>query len=326
MEFLRRYSFRFQFLNLDEAMMKKKFVYGMVMAVIAGCNWSNVNGQDLDKAFSKISVQKDKVVLSGILQFDSKIVFDQAAPVMPDESKNLANNKKSVWLAAGLSLVIPGAGEFYTEKYLKSAIFVALEAAAITVGLIYDKKGNDQTISFQNFADQHWSVERYANWTLYHAQSINSSVNPSDYHVINNNGKVNWSELNRLESDLGGYYSHHLPNYGEQQYFELIGKYPQFNVGWDDFGDDVTKAFSYGDPLTPRFVYYSHERGKANDYYNVASKAVIVVMINHFISAIDAAWSAHKYNKGLDMKVSLERYNQGFQTVYYPQLNLKYNF
>jgi len=55
---------------------------------------------------------------------------------------------------------------------------------------------------------------------------------------------VNLGELNRLEGDLGGYYSHQLPPHGEQ-YYEEIGKYPQFNVGWDDFGNENT-PFTYG--------------------------------------------------------------------------------
>jgi hypothetical protein len=307
-------------------MRKQKFIFGLLISILTCGSVSVINGQSAEKLSHKIFVQQNKTVLSGNLQYDSQLAFDKTVVLIPDETKTPNGNKKSLWLAAGLSAIVPGAGEFYSERYLKSAIFIVIEAAAITVGIIYNKKGDDQTSFFQNFADQHWSVERYANWTLYHAQSINSNVDPAQYKVFYTNGKVNWSELNRLESDLGGYYSHHLPYHGEQQYYELIGKYSQYNVGWDDFGDDVSKSFNYGDPLTPRFNYYSVERGKANDFYNVAAKAVVIVVVNHLISIIDAVWSTHNYNKDLDMKVSLERFDHGFQTVFYPQLNLKYNF
>ncbi|MFA7228417.1 MAG: hypothetical protein WC061_05220 [Melioribacteraceae bacterium] len=269
-------------------------------------------------------VNRGREALSGILNFDSKTAFDRSEKVVTPQSSIADGQKKSVWLAAGLSALIPGAGEFYTENYFKSAAFIAVEAAAIAIGLIYDKKGDDQTTLFQNFADQHWSVDRYALWTIKHASSINSQVNPANYNVFVN-GKVNWNELNRLESAIGSYYSHHLPKYGEQQYFELIGKYPQFNVGWDDFGDENTSYF-YGDPLTGRFLYYAGERGKANDFYNIATKAVLVVVANHIISALDAAWSANSYNKGLSVHSSIEKREYGFNTVYYPRINLQYRF
>jgi len=288
--------------------MKKIF-----LLIIIGCQLSVVSGQSS---------------LSGSLSLDSKISFDRSEKIYKDETKNVNDNKKSPLLAGALSFIVPGAGEFYSESYIKSAVFVAVEAAAITIGLIYDKKGNDQTNFFQNYADQHWSVERYARWTLKNAPSINNAIDPTKYNVFYSNRQVNWSELNRLESDIGQYYSHHLPYHGEQQYYELIGKYPQFNVGWDDFGDENT-PFQYDvnlENLTPNFYYYANERGKANDFYNIASKAVIVVVVNHIISALDAVWSAHGYNSRLEMHASIEKYNTGFNTVYYPQLNLQYSF
>ncbi len=262
--------------------------------------------------------------LSGLLKIDSKISFDNS---LQQELKN-ANyslNKKSPLLGAVLSFALPGLGQIYSKSYIKSAIFVAVEAAAITVGLIYDKKGDDQTDFFQKFANEHWDVKRYALWTITNAAKINSEVNPNNYRIFNSDGSVNWKELNRLESDIGGYYSHHLAPFGDQQYYEMIGKYPQFNVGWDDFGDEHT-PFSYGDPLTPNFYYYSHERGKANDFYNIAYKAVLIIITNHIISAVDAAWSTSRYNRNLRISAELKKDEIGFRTIYYPQLNLQYTF
>ena len=221
-----------------------------------------------------------KPKLSGMLFADSKISFDKIHSDKLDSVDANGPAKKSPFLAAAMSAVVPGAGEVYNGDYLKAAIFVAVEATAITFGLIYNKKGDDQTTFFQNFAEQHWSVKRYALWTITNAKSINSDVDPSTYNVFKSDGNVDWGELNRLESDLGSYYSHRLAYHGEQQYFEMIGKYPQFNPGWDDFGDENT-PYVYGDPLTAKFLYYSKERGKANDFYNVASKAVIVIVTNN---------------------------------------------
>lgn len=262
--------------------------------------------------------------LTGKLYLDSGISFKETS-VEFDDNEASAQKKKAPFTAALLSFAVPGAGQLYSESYLKSALFVAVEAAAITVGLIYDKKGDDQTIRFQNFADEHWNVTRYAKWTIAHANEINPSIDPSNYFVFNPDGTVNWKELNKLENALGGYYSHRLAPYGDQQYYEMIGKYPQFNVGWDDFGDENT-PYKYGDPLTENFIFYSKERGKANDFYNVAYKAVLVIFTNHIISAIDAALTAHSFNKNIKVNAELNKINVGYRTFYYPQLNLQYNF
>ncbi|NMB80326.1 MAG: hypothetical protein GYA14_00730 [Ignavibacteria bacterium] len=268
---------------------------------------------------------KKKLKLTGNLFIDSKLSYLESSEKIKLEDSSIDQHKKSPLLSGVLSFALPGAGQFYSERYLKSIIFIAAEVAAITVGLIYDKKGDDQTEVFQNFALAHWDVRRYANWTIKNAKSINPQIVVADYKVFDINGNVVWEELNRLESAIGNYYSHRLAPFKDQQYFEMIGKYPQFNVGWDDFGDENT-PFTYGDPLTSKFLYYSKERGKANDFYNVASTAVIVIISNHIISAIDAAWSAASFNKDLSISSEIKKVDFGFRTFYYPQLNLQYNF
>jgi hypothetical protein len=108
----------------------------------------------------------------------------------------------------------------------------------------------------------------------------------------------------------------------------MIGKYPQFNPGWDDF--DESSLYTYTNqernPVTENFDYYSGLRGKANDYYNIASSAVIAVIVNHVLSAIDAAWSTSRFNKRLEMEVIIEKKQIGYLTDYYPRLNLSLNF
>jgi hypothetical protein len=120
--------------------------------------------------------------------------------------------------------------------------------------------------------------------------------------------RVNWAELNRMESDIsataaGQYYSHVLPAYNSQQYYELIGKYPEFNQGWDD----APPSFNYGNQLSAELLYYSGERGKANTYYTTASTYVSIVLLNHVVSTVDAVLSAGSYNRGLHASVGSQR-------------------
>jgi hypothetical protein len=267
---------------------------------------------------------------SGILSLDSRLAFKNPDESNLPESPDIPGRKSPV-LAGVLSFAVPGAGEFYSESYIKSAIFFVAEVAAVSSAIIYNSKGDDQTQTFENFANEHWSANQYAQWTLLYFSSINI-VDPQDYNNLISNGNVNWPVLNNLEekvsqSDIGKYYSHKLAPYGDQQYYEMIGKYRQFNVGWDDLPGGVDGTYNYQtDPVTPRYDKYSVMRGKANDYYNIASTAVTIVVVNHILSAIDAVWSASRYNKALTTTVSMKKANHGFVVDIYPELNMSYRF
>jgi hypothetical protein len=236
---------------------------------------------------------------------------------------------KSPWLAAGLSMAVPGAGEFYAESFWKSAGFFALDVAAWVLAYSYDRRGDRQTDSFQDFANQHWSVAKYAQYALDNLAPPGAAYD--GLFVSGTEGRppwerVNWQVLNRMERDIsatqkGQYYSHTLPPYNDQQYYELIGKYPQFNQGWDD----ALPIFVYGDPVTAQFLYYSKERGKANDYYNNASTFVVVAVVNHVLSAVDAAWSAGTYNS-VHARVGMQTVPARDRLARVPVVTLSYSF
>lgn len=276
---------------------------------------------------SFLFAQNDELKLTGSLNIDTKISFDETKHLSEDENDFSMPDKKSIFLAGLFSAVLPGAGEFYTENYLKSAIFAAIEVAAIYIAVTNDKKGDDKTSEFETYANQNWDVKRYAAWSVANAQNINPAISDvSQYHVFDNQGNINWSELNRLESAIGNYYSHRLAPYGDQQYYEMIGKYQQFNVGWAEFGNDPNKPFQYGDAPTSQFLYYAGQRGEANDFYSTASTAVKIIIANHIISIADAVWSANSFNKNLSMNLTAKKVNLGYKIEVYPELNFRYSF
>ena len=259
--------------------------------------------------------------------------LDFIRPVAPEQGGNSVQDavdeaavqkKKSPWLAAGLSLVVPGAGEFYADNYWRSAAFFAVEIAAWTVAYIYDKKADRQNDFFQSFADQHWSVVRYGQ---YAETALNPPNKPYNWLIPNTEGaypwqRVNWAELNRMERDIGGYYSHTLPRYGEQQYYELIGKYPQFNQGWDD----SPPTFNYGDALTARFTWYADQRGKANSFYETATTWVTIAIVNHIVSAVDAAFAVGSYNGGLHASIGTRMIPTVAGVKSVPVVQIRYGF
>lgn len=241
--------------------------------------------------------------------------------------------KKNGLLAATFSILLPGSGQFYNESYWTMAAFLVVETAAILLASKWDSKGDLQTKKFQAYADENWSPVKYARFTVNNIARIlaitNPSKNPDDlevYKVFNPDGSLNWYHLNRVESEIGGYYSHKLALPGEQQYYEMIGKYAQFNPGWKEFPD--TLFFKFGDPLTSQFLYYAKMRGKANDYYAVASTFVKIIVANHFLSAIEAAYGSYLYNKNMKIYFSLEKREYNFYSSFdvYPQINLTLRF
>lgn len=272
-------------------------------------------------SFAQIS--NNNLEFSGNLQTDAKRIVKNYQEPVSQQLIPINEDKKSPVLAGILSLLVPGAGEIYTGEYLRAGIFVALEAAVLTTAVIYDNKGDRKTNEFQDYADAYtnpdhnWSVVRYAEWlNQYEITDPNKKININPDESLAPWDRVNWSELNAAESG-----SHKLPPHGEQQYYELIGKYHQYSSGWNDFTGGGNK-----DQVSPNLIYYSQMRGQANDFYSVASTAVVGIYVNHFLSALDAVWSSIQHNKDLSVKLRLENIQLTNRAEFYPALHLSYNF
>jgi hypothetical protein len=90
--------------------------------------------------------------------------------------------------------------------------------------------------------------------------------------------------------------THELPVYNTQQYYEMIGKYNQFMKGWDDWMD--------GEPaLTPNRYHYESMRHKHNAQLINASRCGMAALGNHLLSAMDAAWTVHRKNRSLSVRI-----------------------
>ena len=279
--------------------------------------------------------QENYLQLSGNLNEDF-IIASLNTELNTSDTVNISFKKRSPLLAGGLSFILPGAGQFYNEDYWKTAIFAAIEIAAISTAIIYNNKGDDQTQIYKNIANASdgWDVDQYAQWSVDNAQRINPGIEENDpvLDIFDDNGVVIWSKLNNLETAIGSWYSHRLAPYDDQQFYEMIGKYQQFNPGWSDYSDadyppdGYTYNSSRKDVVTPNFLSYADERGKANDYYNVTNTAIAIIIANHVLSAVEAALAANSYNRSFKANVSIESTNIGYQREYYPKLHMSYNF
>jgi hypothetical protein len=193
-----------------------------------------------------------------------------------------------------LSLLLPGAGEFYAESKIKAGVFLGLEVLLWAGYLSYHNKAENKESEYIDFANTNWSREAYTDSML--------TIYGVDIDTIQTGTK--------LVSDYDSVVIvEHLPDTKTQQYYEMIGKYDQFRYGWDDF--DRTNF------LTPHRNHYLDMRDDSNKLFDNARYSLIAIIGNHILSGFDAVWSVKKYNKKaggfseLNMKIRLvEEYDQ----------------
>lgn len=271
--------------------------------------------------FVPVTALAGKNALTGNVRLDLLSVAQQdSVPQSKSIMKHPAHSDlKSPLVGGMLSLLVPGAGEYYSERYVKSGIFFALEVAAVTTAIIYNSKANKKTDEFQNYADQHWSAVDYVLWienngAKYGTPPPNFTIDPNT--SLRPWERVNFAEINSWESasHTTGF-SHQLPPHGDQQYYELIGKYSQFKYGWDTYvGKDGTR---YGDDgydvnyIPQQVKEYAANRGKANDYYYMVEIATALIVANHVLSALDGVWSSANYNKEITSEMGLRLQDVG---------------
>jgi hypothetical protein len=323
-------------------MVSKKCILLILTLMVFQLSFSENNAEKATKYFTGNS-RVD--FFSSTVKFLNNIYVNQS----PEIEVTDGISKKSPLLAGGLSIIVPGAGEIYNGDYVKAGMFIAVEAAAWVFSSYYNNKGDDVTNIFQNFADERtdsrpawdntesdryrtkWDVIRYYEWTNNNKSIINPQGDYTDLqNAITSNDKtlppwqrVDWNSLNELERRIGKWYSHSLPQHGEQQYYELIGKYQQFNQGWDDAVDSL---FTYGKPVTANFLFYSQMRGIANDYYYKAKAAAVVIVANHILSAVDAYFTARYINSNLSTELRMENQETPFGKIPVTFGTVKYHF
>ena len=292
--------------------MKKRNSFGLTILILVFISSVTFSQDDLNQELN----------LTGNLHADSKIIQSTYSPSIVNPLADDMPDKKSPVLSGVLSAIVPGAGQVYNGDYWIAGIFVAVEAALITTAVVYDNKGDDQTNLFQNYADDytnpdhHWSVVDYAEWLAQYHDADLTKILILGTENLPPWEQVNWAELNAAETG-----SHHLYPHGDQQYYEMIGKYHQYAAGWNDYNSGANN-----DLISSNFTYYSGLRGQANDYYNTASTAIVGVYINHLLSAAEAVWGATRFNSNIAMNFRVETQNLAGGTELVPTVKMKFSF
>lgn len=280
----------------------------------------------------------------------------QAQP-SADSLEVLFRSKRSVPLAVGLSAVVPGAGQAYNRHWRKSAAVLAAEVTIIVLNRTWLQEGRDGRIAYKTEAHRSWSALRYAYWLNDYAQYLNQLPDgriieaapvaiSSEVHAIDLTQPAAWTEsqwlavrelfleIRRLEGALyhgltGAAFSHKLPFFAEQQYYELVGKYYQYAPGWADYEtlvkdgqptwiDDNGQFIDSIDPdvstpdghrpyVSASFFAYAEQHAHANTLMRRARRISSLLIVNHLVAALDAAIFARLHNIRIATHVQLIR-------------------
>ena len=202
--------------------------------------------------------------------------------------------RKSPMLAAVLSFVIPGLGEYYAgEQIWRGLIFTGIEASLWYAHYYYLQRGDDSTAAFRAYTDRYAAKGRY----VQHMDSI-LSIDTGRFakfhsYFADSNSIPSINREEDLLDSLSNYgtdpnitgFNHRLPSRDIQQYYEMISKYRQYLPMW---GYDVD-----------RFNRAAIMRDNMNTQYGIADGIVWGIIINHILSAVDAALLASDHNSKL---------------------------
>lgn len=277
----------------------------------------------IDDKFQKGTMYQQVLPLKkdGLLSLNTgKNIFSGA-----EDNLQVKKKKKSVGLGVLLSALVPGAGEFYGENYLKAGIFFGVEVLAWATFAYFESKGNKKEEEYQAYADQYWDVRTYARWLKNEGFSESGGIDPDEP-----NKDVLREQIMVCER---ANFSHTMPEYGSQQYYELIGKYQNFQAGWTNLEHVPTKAagpYNYQTYRDPVFTNYAADRQKANDFFDYAKIGPITAIVNHILSAADAAWVISTYNSKIKVETGFRMQNRvspyTYQIKQFPTFNVAVSF
>src|SRR5690606_36519010 len=193
--------------------------------------------------------------LTGDVRLDLLAAPDEAGPLGSGAFGR--EGYRNPALAFGLSAAVPGAGQAYNGSWIRAAAAAGIEIGLWAGYVTWRGRGLDGRDAYQAFAHQSWSPVRYAEWLNaypgYGGPGLDVSMvagidfqNPSAWTDEERGRVLDFFEQIRAAerqsvyenadgSGTGATFSHVLEDFGEQQYYELIGKYFQYGPGWSDW-------------------------------------------------------------------------------------------
>ncbi|MEO1021619.1 MAG: hypothetical protein AAFW89_03675, partial [Bacteroidota bacterium] len=232
------------------------------------------------------------------------------------------------------SAILPGSGQALNGKWGRAAGYLAVDAVALILHLDRTASAQRQERAYERFSNQNWSVVAYADWLVDYSQANNLNNRWQELEQDLNGAMPDWNnttnDWNKVDLDIlrsvevrtpfifesgriASEFSHNLPEYGSQQYYELISKYFQFQSGWQDFynrdasGDNYRYLWNGQDLPNELFFNGRDQAERFNDNYRAAGNFLSLLIVNHVVSAFDAFFTVRLKNYRLQAEANLLR-------------------
>jgi hypothetical protein len=310
-------------------------------------------------ARATVSLRADAMLLENAA-WNRPVLLSMAAPADPsplllaqaatgEEPVDVYGFKKKSPRRAFLqSFLIPGWGQWYNGSRIKPFIFLGLEAAGWYGVTHFHSTGQDREDEYRVYADQHWDSTRYFSGLRRVFYPTDQFGPGYDFRLLDTRIYTYIDDTSGLHNQT---FSHHAyfkdtlgtVNVPTDEYYENVGKYSQFNFGWDDYRQTVDSILPHdidslptGPTDTARFNLVSPNRhhflkmrDDANKEFKRASTILVATIANHLLSAFEAAIGARRYNRAQDQFGSVDpeiRLVRAPDGRLMPRLTLAYRF
>lgn len=211
------------------------------------------------------------------------------------------------------SALVPGLGQAAHRQWWRVALYAGIEIGAVYVAIDQKNRGDRLQRDYNQYADEHWSVVQYAQFLTRYTQldmNLEDVLTQRGRTELENNGYlrptfnnetdwrlINLRALNEYEQQTlyrssGRAFSHVVPEYGSQQYYELVSKYFQYGPGWRDWNRDVSIIDGGVADMPASWQYHTGLEETFNDALRLSRNMSMILIANHVFSAFDALFTS----------------------------------
>ncbi|MBD3393655.1 MAG: hypothetical protein GF418_16145 [Chitinivibrionales bacterium] len=258
---------------------------------------------------------------------EKKMTVEQARSI--NFAKNL-EEYRSPRTAMFMSLFLPGLGQAYAKRPVKTGIFVLAEAAIIGTGVYFALEGRDHKATARKYADRNFDLDKfwsyYENivdvvpdtWTDSMKQDLQRSIVwDSTEFAQDAKGKNNayYDNLQREALVHGWEDAEPVLDAPNDRFIDSAASYSYNYEVYQEVGDpegDTNFLFIRIDRETGKEVSskpvwgYSESQQdyidmvhEYNRYYRISTNVLFLLFANHVVSAVDAMISAKAHNDEL---------------------------